>query len=80
MLNNYKIMKGIVDVENSSCQGRQGLMPARLALAASLCLSAVALVQARRAGISFTPLPEKPARHRELRRGGRGRTHCNKNS
>jgi len=29
---------------------------------------------------SFTPLSEKPARHRELRRGGRGRTHCKKES
>jgi len=34
----------------------------------------------QRINMSFTPLSEKPARHRELRRGGRGRAHCKKES
>jgi len=41
-------------------------------------LPAIALAQARQAGMAFTPLSEKPARHHELRRGGRGRAYCKK--
>jgi len=32
----------------------------------------------QRINMSFTPLSKKPARHRELRQPGRGRTHCKK--